>query len=84
MKRTNTRDTETKDFVYIVHDDDYNSTMVFRSKLHAVQYMVKKVKEWGFHYLDFGNMYNLSRKTEKELNDVFFDFFTFHEAFIID
>ena len=84
MKKTDTIDTETKDFVYIVYNDDYNTMTVFRSKLHAVQYMVKKVKEWNFHYLDNENMYDLSRKTEKELNDVFFDFFTFHEAFIID
>lgn len=77
-------DTETKDFVYIVYDEDYHTATVFRSKLHAVQYMVKKIKEWGFHYLDDENVDDLSRETEKELNEIFFDFFTFHEAFVID
>ena len=84
MKRHNTVDPETKDFVYIVQDDDYGTTMVFRSKLHAVQYMVKKVKEWNFNFLDDENLLELPKKTEKELNEIFFDFFTFHEAFIID
>ena len=84
MKKINTMDTETKDFVYIVRDDDYNTMMVFRSKLHAVQYMVKKVKEWHFDFLDGENLLELPKKTEKELNEIFFDFFTFHEAFIID
>ncbi len=77
-------DNETKDFIYIVFDDDNDEMTVFRSKLHAVQYMVKKIKEWGDHFLDDENIYDLSRETEKELNEIFFDFFTFHEAFIID
>ena len=77
-------DTETKDFVYIVYDEDYNTTMVFRSKLHAIQYMVKRVKEWGHHYLDEEDIENLMAESEDELNEIFFDFFTFHEAFIID
>ena len=77
-------DTETKDFIYIVQDEDYNAIIVFRSKLHAVQYMVKKIKEWGYHFLDDENINDLSRATEKELNEIFFDFFTFHETFIID
>lgn len=77
-------DNETKDFIYIVFDDDNDEMTVFRSKLHAVQYMVKRIKEWGYHFLDDENINNLSRETEKELNEIFFDFFTFHEAFIID
>lgn len=76
--------TETKDYIYVVFDEDNDEMTIFRSKLHAVQYMIKRIKGWGYHYLDDENVNDLSRETEEKLNEIFFDFFTFYELFIID
>jgi hypothetical protein len=75
---------ETKNYIYVVFDEDNDEMTVFRSKLHAVQYMVKRIKEWGYHYFDDENIKVLSRETEEKLNEIFFDFFTFYELFIMD
>lgn len=73
-----------KDFVYIVYDEDRGTMTVFHSKRHAIQYMVKKVKEWGHHYLDDEDVENLMAESEDGLNEIFFDFFIYREEYIID
>lgn len=50
--------------IYIVHDDDYNTTKVFKNRHNAIDYMYHKMVDWGAPLLAppktrFDNLINL-------------------------
>lgn len=79
---------EDKDFIFLVRDEDYDDDRVFRVKPHAMQYILKKMKEWNIELTDDNsNPYTdvmLSELTEREINYIIGDMLTYKELFFID